>query len=232
MILGASGNAHDVLDIVSAVNASQPTWEVVGFLDDRQKVGSQFLGMIVVGSLGCARKTEDCWFINCIGSDKSYTFRRECIQKTELPASRFATLVHPLANISSRAQLGRGVYVSFGCSVGGGSRLADHVSLGPSVVIGHDSLIGDCSVLAPGSIVSGFVTIGASCYLGARSTIKQGLHVGTKSLVGMGAIVCRDVEADTVVVGNPARPIRKRIETNHSAPFQCIRKRSAQTEGK
>ena len=34
VILGTGGSAYDLLDIVEAINAVQPTWEPIGFLDD------------------------------------------------------------------------------------------------------------------------------------------------------------------------------------------------------
>ena len=37
----------------------------------------------------------------------------------------------------------------------------------PGRVVGHETKIGDSSILAPGSIVSGLVEVGSSCYIGA-----------------------------------------------------------------
>ena len=44
VILGASGNAYDVLDVVDAINARSSTWEVVGFLDDGREPGTRHAG--------------------------------------------------------------------------------------------------------------------------------------------------------------------------------------------
>ena len=46
------------------------------------------------------------------------------------------------------------------------------------------------------------------CYIGAGSTIRDGLTIGDRALCGMGSVVLRDVPARTVVVGNPAKTIR------------------------
>ncbi|MCA9134929.1 MAG: NeuD/PglB/VioB family sugar acetyltransferase [Planctomycetales bacterium] len=207
IILGASGNAHDLLDIVAALNAPRPMWDIAGFLDDSLPQGSQLWGRKVLGPLRAAAGFHDCYFINCIGSERSHRQRPQMIARTRLTAMRFATLVHPQASVSSRAQLGRGVYVSFGASVGGMSVLGDHVSLAPGAIVGHDSSVADYALLAPGATVSGSVQVGQAAYLGARSVVKQGLSIGAGALLGMGAVVTRAVDPEMTVVGVPARPL-------------------------
>jgi sugar O-acyltransferase (sialic acid O-acetyltransferase NeuD family) len=205
VILGTTGNAHDILDVVESVNARQPAWDVAGFLDDACETGSSHLGLPILGPLANAFRFEGCLFINAIGSDRSYRQRPELVARLGLPHERFATLVHPLACVSSRARLGVGVCVNYGVSVAGGVTVGDHVYLGSGSVIGHDTAIGEHSVLAPGSVISGFVQVGAECYIGARAVIRGRVRIGAKALVGMGAVVLRDVKESTTVVGTPAR---------------------------
>ncbi|MCW7537374.1 acyltransferase [Aquabacterium sp. A7-Y] len=52
------------------------------------------------------------------------------------------------------------------------------------------------------------VTIGNDVWIGARATILRGVTIGDRAIVGSGAVVTRDVPPDTVVGGNPARPVR------------------------
>lgn len=210
VLLGASGNAFDVLDIVQAINARQPAWDVVGVLDDGGQERAESLSIPYLGPLDRVSSFDGCQFINCIGSEKTYTKRQKLINKLNLECHRFATLVHPAASISNNARLGVGSYVSFGCSVGGNCIVGDHVSLAPCSIVGHDSRIEDYVMMAPAAVVSGFVTVGTGSYLGARSVIKQQLTIGPSALVGMGAVVTRNVEPSAVVVGVPARSIEER----------------------
>jgi len=203
VIAGASGNALDVMDIVDAINARGPEWEIAGLLDDGKNRGDVCFGLPVLGGMSRAGELKDCWFVLTMGSDLSYQRRAEMVEK--MGTDRFATLVHPLACVSKRASLGAGTCVNFGVSVAGNVKVEDHVFLGPRVVVGHDSVIGSHSVIAAGAVISGAVTIGKMCYIGASASIKQKVAVGERALVGMGAVVLKNVEEGKKVVGNPAR---------------------------
>jgi sugar O-acyltransferase (sialic acid O-acetyltransferase NeuD family) len=207
VILGTGGTAHDILDIVAAINVVEKTWEVVGFLDDFKPAGTSHLGLEVLGPLHAAERYCGHAFANAIGSEKSFRRLPEILISTGLTADEFATLIHPSASVSPRARLGRGVTVNYGVSVAGGVNIGDHVLLCPGCILGHDVTIEDYTVVAPGVIISGFVHVSRRCYLGAGSVIRQHLRIDEGSLVGMGAIVIRDVAAHDVVVGNPARQL-------------------------
>lgn len=53
------------------------------------------------------------------------------------------------------------------------------------------------------------VRLRRGCYLGAGSLVLPGVTVGERAVVASGAVVTRDVEAETVVAGVPARPLRR-----------------------
>lgn len=207
IILGTGGNAYDVLDIIEAINAGRAEWEVAGLLDDAKAVGSEFLGLPILGKLADAGRFGRESFVNAIGSDVSYVKRPAIIASTGVSEDRFATLVHPGASVSSRARLGRGVYVNYGASVAGNVIVGAHVAVGPGCIVGHDTTIGEYSMLAPGSIVSGFVRLGRATYIGAGAMVRQRVSIGDGGLVGMGCVVLRDVTRGETVVGNPARVI-------------------------
>jgi UDP-3-O-[3-hydroxymyristoyl] glucosamine N-acyltransferase LpxD len=79
------------------------------------------------------------------------------------------------------------------------------VKIDDHVFIAHNVLIGARSILVAGCEVSGSVQIGQDCWIGPLSTIRDGLIIGQKSIIGMGAVVTKNVGDSKTVAGNPAR---------------------------
>ncbi len=53
------------------------------------------------------------------------------------------------------------------------------------------------------------MTIGNDCWIGGHVTILPGVAIGDGCTIGAGSVVTRDIPSGSVVVGNPARVIRK-----------------------
>jgi len=88
--------------------------------------------------------------------------------------------------------------------IGRGTKIDHFCHIGHNVSIGTNSMIAACTVVA------GSARIGDDVYVAPNCTIRDYLHIGDKSFIGMGAVVTRDVPRGIVVVGNPARPFNPR----------------------
>ncbi|HLG11832.1 MAG TPA: acetyltransferase [Dehalococcoidia bacterium] len=211
VILGIGGTSTDILDTLSDVNAASgaPAYECAGFLDDdASRWGTERFGVPVLGPLDLARTLQDCTFINGIGSPTNFWMKEPVIGRTGVSLELFETLVHPTASVSRMARLGRGTVVFQNVTITANAELGDHVVVLPNSVISHDVVVGDYSCVAGGVCVSGEARIGRACYLGTNSSILGGVRIGDGTLVGMGSVVLRDIAANSVVIGNPARFLR------------------------
>jgi acetyltransferase-like isoleucine patch superfamily enzyme len=84
--------------------------------------------------------------------------------------------------------------------------IEDDVFVGPNVVFTDDPHPMGCAHYTE---CRGGATVRRLARIGANSTILPGVEIGENSLVGAGSVVVNDVPAGVVVVGNPARVIRR-----------------------
>ena len=87
--------------------------------------------------------------------------------------------------------------------------LEDGVKLDALGHVAHNCYFERNSAMAVPCSVSGSVHVGENAYI-AGDIIRNQCSVGDNAFVGLGAVVVKDVPADTTVVGNPARPFIKK----------------------
>jgi len=102
--------------------------------------------------------------------------------------------------IGNNVSIQSGVYIPTFCVI------EDNVFLGPNSVLTNDKYIGYKDPRKRG--LEG-VVIEEKASIGANSTILPGVRVGHHAVVGSGSVVTRDVEPSTVVIGAPAKVLRK-----------------------
>ncbi|WP_404393212.1 hypothetical protein [Pseudoalteromonas phenolica] len=86
--------------------------------------------------------------------------------------------------------------------------LEDDVKLDNLVHIAHDVNIGKGSTITAGVSFCGYVCVGENTRIAPNSTIKQRVNVGSNALIGLGAVVTKNVGNNEIVAGNPAKVLR------------------------
>lgn len=211
VILGTGGNCVDIFDAIHAINATAGAARLrcIGFLDDdAAKHGTSILGVPVLGCLAQAGSIRNAKFVNGIGSPRNFWRKREIISGAGLDDGHFVTIVHPSAQVSPLASIGAGSVILQNSVVASRARIGRHVMILALSVVSHDAIVGDYSTLANGVSISGNVRAGEACYFGANCSVKEGIALGDCVLCGMGSNILRDVPADSVMVGSPARWLR------------------------
>ena len=105
-------------------------------------------------------------------------------------------------------KVGNGVFINACC------HFQDHggITIGDNSQIGHNVVFATLNHgIAPKDRLNTYpapITIGRNVWIGSNATILQGVMIGDNAIVGAGAVVAKDVEANTIVGGVPAKQIK------------------------
>ncbi len=141
----------------------------------------------------------------------------ECsILASVLEGARVEEDVH----IGPFARLRKGAHLMAGVHMGNFGEVKESI-LGPGVKMGHFSYVGDAKIGAETNIGAGTITcnfdgerkhettIGENAFIGSDTMLVAPLKIGDRARTGAGAVVTKNVPPDTLVVGMPARAIKK-----------------------
>ncbi|TCO48611.1 transferase family hexapeptide repeat protein [Kribbella antiqua] len=98
-------------------------------------------------------------------------------------------------------------------TIGDGVRIGAHTSL---LAFNHGTAPGRPIFQQPHTALG--ITIGDDVWIGSNVTILDGITIGPHSIIGAGAVVTKNVPANTIAAGNPARVRRSRDPSTQSTP--------------
>lgn len=206
LVVGAGGLGREVVEAVRSANAKDPTWDLVGFLDDAPALqGQRVSGLPVLGPVSAITRYTRCQVVLAVGSPSNLLARKRVATRLSLSVDRYPTVVHPGALLGSSTRLGPGSIVLAGAVATADVRVGAHVVIMPQVVLTHDDVIADYVTIAAGAHLAGMVTVDEGAYVGSGAVVRERRRLGAWSLVGMGAVVTRDVPGGEVWAGSPAR---------------------------
>ena len=211
VLVGGAGTSSDVLALIASINRVSMRYQVVGLLDDAIPEGSVRFGVPVLGPITNLKSFEEVWYVDCLGSPRSYRKREELLERHGMLSAQFETLIHPSVMVADDVQIGPGSIIYPNVVALSNVQIGQHVTILSGTVLNHDVEVGDWSILGSGVMLSGAVKVGSTCYLGASCSVREGVTIGDGSLVGMGAAVTGNVDADLVVAGVPAKFIRSAV---------------------
>lgn len=201
-VLGAGGHACVVADAaeccgwrtISLFDDEWPhvaarAWPVIGSSSDLENRLAEFDGVIVAIGANAVRLSK----------------QRRLVDR----GARIVSIIHPMATISRHATLGPGSVVFAGAVINAGAETGEAVIVNTAATVDHHCRLGDAVHLSPGAHLAGGVQIGAEAWVGVGASVKEEISIGARAKVGAGAAVVTSVPENSIVVGVPARPLRK-----------------------
>ncbi len=125
----------------------------------------------------------------------------------------YNTKIGAFVEIHKNAFIGKNCKISSHTFICEGVTIEDNVFIGHNVTFINDAFPrataggGELQTEADWACVPTLVRKGAS--IGSSATLLCGITIGENAIVGAGSVVTRDVPADTIVAGNPARIMKK-----------------------
>lgn len=137
----------------------------------------------------------------------SEEIRKAFAEILRAPLEEGSSILLPVQlDFGNQMRIGKHVFInhSFTASGAAGICIEDNVQIAPNVTVLTVNHNMDNRMI----VVCRPVHIGKGAWIGANATILPGVTIGANAVVGAAAVVTKDVPADTVVAGNPARIIR------------------------
>ena len=92
----------------------------------------------------------------------------------------------------------------------GNTYLDDYVKIDNLVHISHNCHLERGTFVVSGAFLGGGTHTGENCWLAANITVKEQTRINDRALVGLGAVVLKEVEEGAVMIGNPAKKLEKK----------------------
>lgn len=124
---------------------------------------------------------------------------------------KFSSLIHPTAYLGSNVSIGEGVCIGPHVVMGPNCTIGNFSLINRAATIGHDVELEEGSTIAPGVAIAGLVKVGCRTTIGIGAIVIEKVNIGNDSIVGAGSVVLEDVPDEVVVVGTPARFLRKNV---------------------
>ena len=193
------GAYHEMIELCESCG-----YEVAGIFDN--KYNDEYYGAKIIGTDEDAEKLFSKYgTIPLVVTPYMPSLREKLVKRYSSIGYKFATIISPEARISKYSTIGEGSVIQAGVNVAANTHVGCFVKLNTMCNIMHDDVIGDFVTVSPSAVTLGYVTIKDRAFLGANCTILPKLTVGERAVIGAGSVVTRDVPADIVVKGNPAK---------------------------
>jgi len=204
LIYGSGGFGREVHDLAKRINNKEKLWSEISFIDDVRKENN--LNGIRVYKFEEILSLKDVECIVALGEPVS---REKLYNRLKQNNLKIATLVDPTAIVSDFSVIEEGCIISAFSLIANSAYIKANSVIQAFTNIGHDVVVGRHSVISSGVFPGGGSIFEDKVYVGLGAVIKEKLRIGTNSIVGMGSCVFSDVPSDMIVLGNPARVIRR-----------------------
>jgi len=177
---------------------NNPYLKVVGYFDDADRLGPEYLGNIDVDSIVKMyfESKFDRIFVACGSSE----LRTKLINVLSKRGLKFINIIHPSAFISNDATLGCNIYVGPFAQIASKAIVEDGVFISASANIEHHCHVSENCLFGPGVLLSGGVKVGKRTMLGAGVSVESNISIGDDVYVAPGKGITKNIKSSARII--------------------------------
>lgn len=182
---------------------------VVAFTQEKEFIRSDdLLGVPVIPFEDLDKKISvDFSIIIGIGYSKMNSLREYVYQLCKKKKYKIASYISTSAIVYTFAEnLGEGTLVFPGTLIGPDCKLGTCNIIASSCVLSHDITFGNFNFISANVVFGGFAKVENNCFIGLNATIRDGISIADKTMIGSASNVLKTIDKiGCVLAGNPAR---------------------------
>lgn len=199
--------AQDLVDSLDDISSQDFGDPVVLVSDNPAEVGKTVDGFSIISFEELAERHS---YRRVILAVSDANVRRMLSKKVSDAGLSFGTVEAQTYRSLRNVEIGQGAVLCEYTMTGPNVRIGEHFQAGAYSYVHHDCVVGNFVTLAPRVSINGNTSIEDDVYIGTGAVLRQGepgrpLRIGKGAVIGMGAVVTKDVPAGVTVYGNPAR---------------------------
>jgi sugar O-acyltransferase, sialic acid O-acetyltransferase NeuD family len=198
VIYGGGGHAKSLIELIEA----EGKFTVAGILDDRLPAGSRIAGVAVLGNgdfLPRLKAQGIGQIVNAVGGIGDITPRLRIYEKIKANGFTVPSVIHPRAYLEKSARLTGGEQVFFNAYIGSDVTVGFGCIVNTGVILSHDCELGDYVNISPGAILAGAVHVGERSLVGMGVTVNLGVTIGAGVRIGNSAVIKADVPDNAII---------------------------------
>lgn len=203
-LVGCGGFGRETINYVKDFSKND-----IKFVDDHIKL-SNINGIEIISSNEFLNLKVPKKYFNV--SIANYSNRKEIVEKFITHNCKPISLVSSTSVLYDYTSINEGSILCEYTVISPNSKIGKYFHLNRFSSVAHDCVIGDYVHFAPSVFCNGNVHVHDYAYIGCGAIIKQGtpkkpIIIGKGAVIGMGAVVTKDVEPYTTVIGVPAKKL-------------------------
>lgn len=203
VLIGGGGHCISSIDVLRLENK----FEIAGILDTSEKVGTEIMGIKVIGTdddipwLAVKHKN----FLITIGQIRSSEKRVKVFSLIKKSGGRLPVIISPRAYVIASAVIDEGTILMHGSLINAKAQIGKNCIINTGALIEHEASVGDFCHISTHAVVNGQVLIGKNSFIGSNSVIANNLILPEGIILAAGACMLKSPLKSGIYIGNPAR---------------------------